>query len=202
VLARIRAGVRSTTLRLTQHNRPEVIEMRVFLTAVTTFLFGTLLIVGLSVGLYFAVRTPATSTHVATKTTTHMSGGMSMTRASMMTSSSLATQKITIQHVQRGCHVWSNGRMTGAMMRLHLRPGQKLSIMDNDVDPHQMMELAGPIHLQMGGPMMMNHGETIAFMKKGVYRLGTKTVEMPGGGEMEVKTVGPDNHLRLLVTVA
>jgi hypothetical protein len=41
----------------------------------------------------------------------------------------------------------------------------------------------------------------ITFMKKGVYRLGTKTVEMPGGG-MDVKTVGPDNHLRLVVTVA
>jgi hypothetical protein len=74
-----------------------------------------------------------------------MSGGMSMPRSSMMTLSSLATQKLTIQHVQRGCHVWSNGKMTGAMMRLHLRPGQKLSIMDNDVDPHQVMELAGPM---------------------------------------------------------
>lgn len=37
--------------------------------------------------------------------------------------------------------------------------------------------------------------------KAGVYRLGTKTVEMPGGME-EVKTIGPDNKLRLVVTVA
>jgi hypothetical protein len=180
-----------------------VIEMRVFFMALTTFLVGTVLLGGLFVGLYFAVRTPATSDQVAAKTpaTVHMSGGMSMSGSSMMASNSLATQKLTIQHVQRGCHVWSNGKTTGAMMRLHLRPGQKLSIMDNDVDPHQMMELAGPMHLHMGGPMMMNHGETIAFMKKGVYRLGTRTVEMPGGG-MEVKTIGPDNHLRLVVTVA
>ena len=42
---------------------------------------------------------------------------------------------------------------------------------------------------------------TLTFMKKGVYRLGTTTVEMPSGG-MDVKTVGPDNHLRLVVTVA
>jgi hypothetical protein len=38
-------------------------------------------------------------------------------------------------------------------------------------------------------------------MKKGVYRLATKTVEVPSGG-MDVKTIGPDNHLRLAVTVA
>jgi hypothetical protein len=48
---------------------------------------------------------------------------------------------------------------------------------------------------------MTNDGMTLRFMKKGVYRLGTKTVEMKGSG-MDVKTVGPDNHLRLVVTVA
>lgn len=179
--------------------------MRVFLTALTTFLVGSVLLSGLFVGLHFAVRTPATTDQVAAKApaTAHMSGGMSMSGSSMTASkNALATQKLTIRHVQRGCHVWSNGTTTGAMMRLHLRPGQKLSITDNDVDPHQMMELAGPMNLHMGGPMMMNQGETIAFMKKGVYRLGTKTVEMPGGEEMDVKTVGPDNHLRLVITVA
>ena len=36
--------------------------------------------------------------------------------------------------------------------------------------------------------------------KKGVYRFGTKTVPMPGA--MEVKTTGPDNNLRLVITVA
>ena len=49
--------------------------------------------------------------------------------------------------------------------------------------------------------MMMNHGMALSFMKKGVYRLGTRTVEMPGG-RMDVKTIGPDNRLRLVVTVA
>src|SRR6266542_1851598 len=50
-------------------------------------------------------------------------------------------------------------------------------------------ELAGPVRLHMGGPMMLARGPTIAFPRKGVYRLGTKTVEMPGG-MMEVKTIG------------
>jgi hypothetical protein len=177
--------------------------MRVFLIALTTFLVGASVAAGAAAGLYFAVRTPSTSDQVAAKAaaTPHMSGAMSMSGGRMMGSNSLATQKLTIQHVQRGCHVWSNGKTTGAMMRLQLRPGQRLSIMDNDLDPHQMMELTGPMHVRMGGPMMMNHGMTLSFTKKGVYRLGTKTVEMPGGG-MDVKTIGPDNHLRLVVTGA
>lgn len=173
--------------------------MRNLLITLAGFLLGG----GLVAGVLWALPSPATSGQTAAQTpaTPHMSGAMSMSGSAMMASSSLATQKLTIQHVQRGCHVWSNGKRTGAMMRLHLRRGQKLSIVDNDVDPHQMMELAGPTRLHMGGPMMMNHGMTLAFMKKGVYRLGTRTVEMPGGG-MEVKTIGPDNHLRLVVTVA
>jgi hypothetical protein len=35
---------------------------------------------------------------------------------------------------------------------------EKLSILDQDVDAHQMMELAGPMHLQMGGQMMTIDG--------------------------------------------
>ena len=35
-----------------------------------------------------------------------------------------ATAKLSIQHVQKGCHVWSNGKTTAEMMRLHLRVGQ------------------------------------------------------------------------------
>ncbi len=127
--------------------------------------------------------------------------GMAGMSSGTMGSASLASVKLTIRHVTRGCHVWAHRTMTGPMMRLHLRVGQPLSILDQDVDAHQMLEFAGPMRLHMGGPMMMNHGTTIAFTKKGVYHLGTKTVEMKGGG-MDVKTIGPDNHLRLVVTVA
>lgn len=177
--------------------------MRVFLTALTSFFAGSVVVAGLSVGLYFAVRTPPASDQAGAKAEAmvHMTRGMSMSGSTMTASSTLATQKLTIQHVQRGCHVWFNGKTRDAMMRLHLRPGQKLSIVDEDIDPHQMIELAGPMQVRMGGPMMMNHGMTLSFAKKGTYRLGTRTVEMPGGG-MEVKTIGPDNHLRLVVTVA
>jgi len=49
--------------------------------------------------------------------------------------------------------------------------------------------------------MMMNHSVTLSFTKKGVYRLGTKTVEMPGGTSTGIKMIGSDHKLRLLVTV-
>jgi hypothetical protein len=55
--------------------------------------------------------------------------------------------------------------------------------------------------MHTGGPMMMNHSVTLSFTKKGVYRLGTKTVEMPGGTSTGIKMIGSDHKLRLLVTV-
>jgi hypothetical protein len=54
--------------------------------------------------------------------------------------------------------------------------------------------------MQMGAPMMTTHGMQMTFTKKGIYRFGTRTVEM--AGMSDVKTVGPDNKLRLVVTVA
>jgi hypothetical protein len=48
--------------------------------------------------------------------------------------------------------------------------------------------------------MMMNDQVTMTCRKAGVYRFDTRTVEMPGA--MEVETIGPDNQLRMVVTVA
>jgi hypothetical protein len=172
--------------------------MRNLLIALTGFLAGTGLVLALVLPLSQSSTTP-----VVRVAPPHMSGGMSGMGSSAVASGSLATRKLTIVHVQRGCHVWSNGKTTGAMMKLHLQLGQKLSVLDQDVDAHQMVELAGPMRLHLGGPMMTNHGMTLRFTKLGVYRLGTKTVEMKGmAGGMDVKTIGSDNKLRLMVTVA
>ena len=170
--------------------------MRNLVIALAGFLFG-----GAIVGLALALP-PRTITVTQTPAVTAMPMSASRGSSMMATAASPATRKLTIQHAQRGCHVWSDGKTTATMMRLHLQPGQKLSILDMDVDAHQMMEFAGPAHLLLGGPMMMNHRLTIAFPRKGVYRLGTKTVEMPGSTMMDVKTIGPDNQLRLVVTVS
>jgi len=174
--------------------------MRNLLIALAGFAVGGAAVVGLVVALPEATSAGIKQATPKTAVMPQMNGGVSSMGASMMSAASLPTRKLMIQHVQKGCHVWSDGKTTATMMRLHLKLGQKLSIMDMDVDAHQMLEFSGPMHLMTGGPMMMNHGWTLTFPKKGVYRLGTKTVEMPGG--RAVKTIGPDNNLRLAVTVA
>lgn len=117
-------------------------------------------------------------------------------------SNEAAAVKLTIQHVQKGCHVWSNGTMTAAStMRLQLKRGQELTISDMDVDAHQLIELSGPSRIATGAPLTMGHERKFTFTKKGVYRLGTRTVELPGAA-MDVKTTGLDHKLRLVVAVA
>jgi hypothetical protein len=170
--------------------------MRYLVIATTGFVVGAGLIAGLLLGLAQINTSPA-----AQKPTSAMAMSAGMNMSPNRSSAALATEKLTIQHVERGCHVWSDGHMTAATMRLHMAVGQKLTITDADVDAHQMMELAGPMQMQMGGPMMNAHRMTLSFTKKGVYRLGTKTVEMGDGG-VDVKTIGPGNNLRLVVTVA
>ena len=147
-----------------------------------------------------AVAVPRLAQHNTSVSGMPMGGAMGSTM--MGSVATPAARKLTIVHVQRGCHVWSNGTTTATMMRLHLTRGQHLQIMDMDVDAHQMMEFGGPAHMRMGGPMMMNRGMTLSFPRAGVYHLGMKTVEMPGMASMDVKTIGPDNKLRLVVTVA
>ena len=162
--------------------------MRYLVTALTGFLVGAALIVAV------AFAGPDGSSLRDGMPMAGTGGGM------MSTVAAPAAAKLTIQHVQKGCHVWSNGTTTAPMMQLRLKSGQKLSIFDMDVDAHQMMEFAGPAQLRMGGPMMMSHSRTISFPTKGVYRIGTKPVETAGA--MDAKTIGPDNNLRLVVTVA
>jgi hypothetical protein len=173
--------------------------MRNLLIATTGFLVGTGLFVALLVALPRTTNVTVEQAAPQAAAMPHMTQG----GAGMMASASTApaSSKLTIQHVPRGCHVWSNGKTTSPLMRLMLKPGGTLSILDQDIDAHQLMQLSGPMKLHLGGPMMTSRGMTIAFPRKGVYGLKTKTVEMPGAA-MDDKTVGPDNTLRLMVTVA
>jgi hypothetical protein len=107
--------------------------------------------------------------------------------------------QLTIVHMQRGCHDWSNGTARMATMRLVMKPGQMLRILNQDVDMHRLMQLAGPT-MMLGGPMKEGQAQTLTFAKPGMYRFDTRVLPMTG--MPEVATVGPDNHLRLMVTVA
>ena len=178
--------------------------MRMILVVITGFLVGSAMAAAVAL-IPLTTSAPAgpPPVHSDRMSSATTSNGMSVSATARPTTASAQTVRLTIQHVQRGCHVWSNGKTTGAMMRLHLTQGQTLSIMDMDVDAHQMMQFAGPTHMQMGGPMMTTHGMKMTFTTKGSYRFGTRTVEMAGmAGMADVKTIGPDNKLRLVVTVA
>jgi len=105
---------------------------------------------------------------------------------------------LTIIHVQRGCHVWSDGTSQMPTMRLTLQAGQMLRIMNQDVDMHRMMELAGP-QMMLGAAMKQGQAETLTFAEPGTYRFMTKVSDMVGMAE--VATSGPDNTLRLTVKV-
>ena len=176
--------------------------MRNLLVVLVGFLVGGVAMLAVVIALPRMASAPRPAQTAQAMGATMPAGMMnvSATRSATRMSGAQPLKLLTIQHVERGCHVWSNGKMTATMVRLHLKTGQKLAIVDLDVDAHQMMQFAGPAHLRMGGPMTMNHDLTMTFAKKGVYRLGTETVETPGA--MDVKTAGPDNNLRLVVTVA
>ncbi len=126
--------------------------------------------------------------------------------------------QITIRHEVRGCHAWAVG--TGAYAASHslkVKAGTTLSFTDNDVMPHQLVQLAGPkvaMHniatsmpaaMGLKGPfaagMMarMGAGTKIVLTKPGTYRFTTKAGEDYMAG---VKTVGEDNVLRLTVVVS
>ena len=137
------------------------------------------------------------------KTVTFMSPAMNMTSGTMMGNANAAatpaTQELNIVHVQRGCHIWNNGSKSGPQMRMMLAAGGTLRITDEDVDPHKLIQVAGP-KVMLGTAMMTGDVAQISLPTKGVYKFTTKTLEMPGMAE--VKTIGPDNHLMLTVNVA
>ena len=110
--------------------------------------------------------------------------------------------KLTILHVQEGCHIWSDGERQEATMRLRLSEGGTLTLVNNDIDAHRLVQRAGP-EVALGGTMMMGGKTAVVFSEPGVYRLRTETVEVEGMEEMmEVETEGPDNELELEIEVS
>lgn len=109
---------------------------------------------------------------------------------------------VVIRHQTRGCHAWSvNGSAYRASQKLTLGVGSSITFTDNDIMPHRLVELAGPatvVSRSSGMMARMSATTSVVFPKAGVYRFTTK----PGEDYVQgVKTVGPDNVLRLTVTV-
>jgi hypothetical protein len=125
--------------------------------------------------------------------------------AAALTGSALAaphSATLTIRHQVRGCHTWSfDNHSWTSTQKITLGRGARLTVVDNDVMPHALVQLAGP-KARLFSPAMRKMGARarVTFPVKGVYVLSTKAGEdYPSMSGM--KTVGEDNVLRLIVTV-
>jgi hypothetical protein len=112
------------------------------------------------------------------------------------------TAALTIRHQMKGCHSWSfTGRSWKATQATTLARGAKLTVIDNDIMPHTLVQLSGPpANLTTPAMKRMSARATVTFAKAGKYVFRTKAGEdypsMQG-----MKTIGEDNVLRLVVTV-
>lgn len=123
---------------------------------------------------------------------------------------------LLIRHQYAHCHTWSlNGGPFRARQDVTLERGASLTVVDDDVMPHRLVELAGPRVTMRSGttmPMMggyrsqapglmsfMGAATTVTFSQPGVYRFRTRSGDdyMPG-----IRTSGADNVLTLTVTIA
>jgi plastocyanin len=128
-----------------------------------------------------------------------------------------AKASLLIRHQVRGCHAWSvNGGPFKASQSTVLRRGGSLTITNNDVMAHTLVKTSGPavaiVSLKTGTmgmgmhmssmPGAMTHmgaSTKVTFSKAGVYRFTTRAGEDYMSG---MKTIGPDNILRLRVAVS
>ena len=112
--------------------------------------------------------------------------------------SGAATKRVSIVHVEQGCHVWSVGTTRSADLRLMLERGTTLTVLNHDVDMHRLVQAAGP-KIETGS-FMAAHGQVVLrFRKAGHYVFRTRVADMRGAPDVE--TIGPDNKLVLAVHV-
>lgn len=105
---------------------------------------------------------------------------------------------LSIVHVMHGCHVWSVSN--SATQSLHVKRGAHVSVRISCPMDFDVVQTAGP-RLALGGPRWhAGTGHTLAFAKKGVYRLQATNVQSPE--ELGLQTMGPVNVLHLVVRVS
>lgn len=115
-----------------------------------------------------------------------------------MTVTGTTQAKLWIRHVERGCHVWTDGRRTNPTAAVTLRRSGRLVVTNQDIDMHQLVQTAGP-RIATGPALMMNQAVALVFRKPGVYRFKNRKIDMPGMHDVE--TIGRDWMLLLTVTV-
>ena len=108
---------------------------------------------------------------------------------------------LTIRHQMRGCHSWSfDTRTWHTSQTITLARGAVLTVVDNDIMPHKLIQVSGPKSTITTALMQRMGAKAHAgFPVKGTYVFKTR----PGEDYMKgMKTIGADNVLKLVVTVA
>jgi hypothetical protein len=107
---------------------------------------------------------------------------------------------LTIKHQMKGCHNWSsNGTSWHPSQALPIVRGGVLTVVNNDVMPHKLIQLSGPKAAVTGMTMGHMHASAhVAFPVKGTYVFKTRAGEDYMKG---IKTTGEDNVLKLVVKV-
>jgi hypothetical protein len=107
---------------------------------------------------------------------------------------------VLIRHQVRGCHAWSvNGGPFAASHTISLARNASLTVTNNDVMPHKLVQVSGPAAVLKRVSMShMGATATVRFPSVGVYRFTTKAGEDYMAG---MKTIGEDNVLVLVVRV-
>lgn len=144
-----------------------------------------------------------------------LAAGIALALAAVASSRPAGSALLLIRHQTAHCHAWSlDGGAFTASQAVTLRAGSTLTVIDQDVMPHRLVQLSGPrvtmrngtTMPMMGGyvtatPGLMGHmgaRTTVQFAHPGVYRFRTHAGEDYFVG---VRTTGDDNVLTLTVTV-
>jgi hypothetical protein len=103
---------------------------------------------------------------------------------------------VAIVHLKKGCHVWSVSTRRSADVRLMVSRGATVTVVNHDVDMHQVVQVAGP-KIRTGPFMKMHEKVVLRFTKAGHYVFRTRVADMRGMPKAE--TIGPDNKLVLTI---
>jgi len=115
-------------------------------------------------------------------------------------STQASTLALSIVHVVRNCHVWSNGSRTlGPVTTISVKPGTRLKIRASCPMDFDLTQTAGPKLALGGSRLYTGTTRTLVFRKAGLYKLVAKNVQT--SDEIGLETLGEDNSLRLIVRV-
>jgi hypothetical protein len=110
------------------------------------------------------------------------------------------TIQLAIVHTVQGCHIWQTSHGQAAATSLKLKKGDRITIRVSCPMDFQLVQVKGP-KLVLGDPTLHTGTQrTFAFPKRGVYVLRATNVQ--SSADMGLQTLGPDNVLRLTVTVS